>query len=447
MKVTTKELPKTQVELTVEISVEETKPYVDKAAARIAKEVNIKGFRKGKVPYDVLKQNVGEATIYEEAFNDIVDETYPKAIEQEKLNIAGKAKIDPEKIAPGNPIIYKIIVPLMPKVTLGEYQSLKAKLGKAKMDDKKFDKTMLDLRKMRGKEKVVNREAKEGDKLLIDFEVKVGGVAIDGGSAQKQPIVIGEQQFIPGFEEELVGMKKDETKDFELTFPEKYKEDLAGKKANFHVKVHDVFEVELPELNDEMAKEMNFESLDIMKEELRKNIMAEMDQKEMEKFERVAIEELIDLSEIEEMPDQLVEEEANKMVRESESEVVQQGLKFDDYLQHIGKTREDLLEEYKKNAAKRLQAALVMRELAIAEKLKVKKEEVDKEIEDSKKMYADVPEAAAQLDSPQYRAHLENILMHKKTFERIISFTKGGAKPAANKDADKEEEKNDKEDK
>ncbi len=426
MQVTKKDLPKSQVELTIELSVEEVQPFVDKAAKRIAKDVDIKGFRKGKVPYDVLAKNVGEATIYEEAFNDIVEDVYPKAVEQEDLQVAGKANIDLEKIAPGNPVVFKATVPLMPNVSLGNYKKVKVKKGTAKMDDAKFEKTLKDIQKMRAKEKVVNREAKEGDKVVLDFEVKVGGVVIEGGSAQKQPLVIGESQFIPGFEEEIVGLKKDDEKDFELQFPEEYKKEVAGKKGAFHVKVHDVFEIELPELTDEIAKEMSFENLDKMKEELQKNIMRELEQKEQEKYEKEVIEAMMKEAEIDDVPEQLIEDEAEKMVQESEHEISQQGLKFDDYLEHLGKKRDELKEEFKQNAEKRIQAALVMRELAVVEDIKVDTAEIDKELEEMKKMYDQLPEMAAQFDAPQYRAHIENTMMHKKTFERIGSFSGKG---------------------
>jgi hypothetical protein len=176
MQVTSKTLPKTQVELTVELSVEEVQPYVQKAAQRISKEVSIQGFRKGKVPYDILKQHVGEATIYEEAFNDIVDATYVKAIEQEKLQVAGRAKIDVEKVAPGNPVIYKVTVPLLPKITLGEYQKgLKAKKEVVKLDEKKFD----TLKKLRSDLRSAYNVATTGRDLKSNLDLQEGKMDVD----------------------------------------------------------------------------------------------------------------------------------------------------------------------------------------------------------------------------------------------------------------------------
>lgn len=424
MKVTSQTLPKSQVELTIELSVEEVQPYVEKAAKRIAQDVDIKGFRKGKVPYDVLKQNVGEATIYEEAFNDIVEETYKQAIEQEKLIVVGRANIDLEKIAPGNPVVYKATVPLLPKLTLGDYKNLKAKKENVKLDEKKLKKTITDLRRMRAKEKLVNREAKKGDKVELDFEVKVGGVVIEGGKAEKQSLTVGEEKFIPGFEDEVLGMQKGEEKDFELHFPKDYKKGLAGKKANFHVKVHEVYEVELPELNEEFAKELNFDSVKHLTGEIEKNIMRELEEEAQQKFELAALEEIAEKSEIAELPDQLLDEEVEKMIAELKHDTGQQGVKFEDYLTHLGKGEADLRKDMRKSAEKRIVAAIIMREIATVENITVSAADVDKELVELKKLYEQLPEAMAQIDSPAQRTRIENRLIHQKTFEAVEKFTK-----------------------
>lgn len=427
MKVTKELLKDSQAKLTIELSVEEAKPYVEKAAERIAKEVDIKGFRKGKVPYDVLKQNVGEQAIYEEAFSDMVEESYQKALAEQDLDIAGRADIDREKLAPGNPVVYTATVPLMPKMELADYKTLKAKKEEAKFDEKKYERTVKDIQKMRAKEKLVDREAKTGDKVVIDFEVKIDGVVIEGGKAAKQHLVLGEGQMIPGFEEEVVGMKKNEEKDFTLNFPKDYKKELAGKEAAFHIKLHDVYEMELPELTDEVAKEMNFESLKNMEEEIRANIQRELDQEVQEKFEVAVLDELIKNSTFDPIAPQLLDEEAAKMMRELQENIMQQGLKFEDYLTHMKKTEEELKNDFQDQARKRIQAALIMREVAKAEEVKVEAADVDKEINDTKAAYKNAPnveEIIAQIESPQYRVQVENAMIHRKTFEALEGYTK-----------------------
>lgn len=425
MNVTVELLPKSQAALTIEVSVEEVQPYVERAAQQISKEVSVKGFRKGKVPMDVLKQNVGEQAIWEEAFSLVVQELYPKAVEQQKLRAIGRGSIETVKLAPGNPIIFKATVPLMPKVTLGKYQKLKAKKKVVELDQKKYERTLEDLRRMRAVEKLVTRAAQNGDKVLIDFDVKVDGVSIEGGQGTKQSMLIGEGRFIPGFEEYIVGMKKDEEKDFDTTFPKEYfKKDLAGKKAQVHVKLHDVYEVTLPELTDEFAKEMNFESATQLQEEIKKNIVRELEESAQGDFERAVIDEVVQKSTCEPIPDQIIIEEVENMLAEQRHRLQQQGLNFEDYLQHLKKTEDVFRDELKGAAEKRIVAALVMRELSVAEKIEVDAKDIAKEIEEMKKAYATVPEALQQLDSPTHRDRVANMLMHRKTMKKLEEYTK-----------------------
>jgi trigger factor len=331
-----------------------------------------------------------------------------------------------EKVAPGNPVIYKVTVPLLPKITLGEYQKgLKAKKEVVKLDEKKFDKTLNDLRRLRASEKVVDRAAQKGDKAKLDFDVKINGVSIDGGQGKEYDLMLEEGQMIPGFVDGVYGMKKGEEKDVPVTFPKDYhKKDIAGAKAVVHFKLHDVYEVVLPELSEEMAKEMNFESVEKLKEAVRENIMKELEHEAQEKFEGAIVDEIVDKSTIEEIPDQLIEEEVDKMVRELERDIMQQGLQFEDYLKHIKKTREELRKELSTAAERRLKAALVMRELAIAEKMTVDSKEVEKELEELRKAYASVPEAMERLSSSGQRERIENSLIQKHLFEKLASYTK-----------------------
>lgn len=418
MKVSVETLEKSQAKLTIEVSVEELAPYVDAAAKRISNEVTVKGFRKGHVPLDVMKQHVGEATIYEEAFQQVVEKTYPQAVEQEDLHVVGRANIDVEKIAPGNPIVYTAIVPLMPKIELGEYTKLKAKRSKAEMDDKKFEKTMDELRRLRSKEKLVDRPAKTGDTVVIDFDVKVDGVSIEGGQAQKSRLSLGSGQFIPGFEDGVVGMKKGEKKVVDAKFPEEYfKKDLAGKEAKADVTLHDVYEIELPEMNDELAKELNFESLEKLNEEIRSNIMKELQEEADRDFEVAAIQEVVKGSKIDPIPEQLIDEEVEKMFNELKYDIINKGMQFEDYLTHMQKTEEDLKVDFREKAVERIQAALVLRELAVAEKLEITQADVDADIEETRKVYEQYPEMMTQFENPAYRARVENMLMNKKVFD------------------------------
>jgi trigger factor len=423
MQVTREDISKTEVKLTVELTVEEMEPYVQSAAKRVAKEVEVKGFRKGKAPYEVLVKQVGEQALYQEAFNDVVEDTYTKAVDEQELQVVGQPEVNVEKLAPGNPLVYTITVPLMPQVVLGDYKKLKTKKNEPEMDDKRYEKTMNQIRQMRAQEKVVDRASKKGDKVIADFQIKVDNVAIEGGSGTKQELMLEDGNFVDDFMNGIIGMKKGEENDFDMTFPKEYhKKDLQNKEGKVHVKVHDVYEITLPELTDEVAKEMNFESLAKMEEEMKANIMRELEGESQHEFENAVIKEIVELSEIDELPSQLVQEEISKMLAELRQNVQQQGASFEEYLSHVKKTEDELREDFKERAVERLQAAIVLRELSVAEKIKVNTEDVDKEIEALRATYKDAPNILQELDSPYHRTRMENEMMHKKLFEKLAEY-------------------------
>ena len=430
MKIDKKDLPKKQIEFTIELSPEELKPYLDEAAKKISQDVNIPGFRKGKVPLDALKKNVGEATIYEEAFYQAVNKTLPKVIIDEKLEFIGQPKVDAEKIAPGNPLVYKATITLMPDIKLGDYKTLKAKKKEVKPEKEKIEQTFEDLKKMQAKEKVVLRAAKKDDKAEIDFEIKMAGVPIEGGSGKNQQIVIGEKKFIPGFEDAVLGMKAGDEKDFKVTFPADYfQKNLAGKEHDAHIKVHNIYEVILPEINDEFAKAMNFKSVDEMKKKIEENISAEVQQKEDQRFELEILEEIMEKSEFDELPDDLINAESEKMLQELKGQIEQSGGKFEDYLKEIKKTEDEIKKGFKPQAEKRLKTALITREVAKAEDIKISEKEIDAELEKIKEMYKQMPEMEKQFSSPEYKNYMANMLTNRKVFEKLASFAEG-QKPA-----------------
>lgn len=425
MKITKNNLPKSQVEVIVELTVEEQKPYLEKAALKISQDVNIPGFRKGHVPYDILKQNVGEATIYEEAFHEIVNHTLPDIVDKEKIDFVGQPRVDAEKIAPQNPLIYKATFGLMPSITIGDYKTLKSKKNKVAMDEKKVEKTFADLQKMRPKETLVNRAAKTGDKVEVDFTIKLAGIVIEGGQATKYPLVIGEKKFIPGFEEELVGLKKDQTKEFKLSFPKDYfDKKTAGKTCDFFVKVQAVYEIELPKLDDNFAQGYNFKNWAEMQKQIRENIQKELEQKEKDRLELSILEEIMAKSIFSELPEALFESEIDKMMHELEHNVEDSGGKFDDYLGHIKKTKDDLKKEFRQPAEKRIKIALISREIAKLEKIEVSEQEVQAEIDKYASVYKQYPEMAKQFKTPEYQRYISNLLANQKTFAKLASFIK-----------------------
>lgn len=419
MQITKKDLDKSQIELTIEVSLDEIKPHLDKAATQLAAKNKIPGFRPGKAPYDLVKNKFGEMAILQAAVDSVVSETYFKAVTREKIQTVGQPQINVEKIAPNNPIVYKAIVALVPKITLGNWQSLSVKKQTIKATDEDIDKTIKQLQSMNVKEKVVDRAIKKGDKAEIDFEVSINKAVIEGGKHHKYPIVIGEGNMIPGFEDELTGMKKDEEKKFSLKFPDKYfQENLAGKEHDFRVKVIEVYERDLPKLDDAFAKTIGFENLEKFKQQLTDNITQDKSTKEKQRVEAEAIKEIIKTSEIADIPQILIHNEVHKMLHELEHSIMQQGMDMAGYLKSIKKTKEDLQKDFEPQALERIKGALILRQIAEEEKIKTEDKEIDEELKKQEEMYKDNPQAMQNIKRPEYRTYLQNLL----TNQAVIKF-------------------------
>jgi len=426
MKVDIKKLPKSEAELTVEVSNYELKPFLTNAAARMSKGMKISGFRPGKAPYDIVKKQVGEAQIYQEAVEDVVKKTFPKAVLDHKLKTVGQPKIEIEKLAPGNPLVYKAKVALLPDITLGDYKNVKAKKEEVKLEKKEIDEALKKLQQMRGKEISVDRAAKKGDKVEVDFDVYVDKVPIEGGSSKKHPLVIGQNSFIPGFEENLIGLTKNKVKEFKLRFPKDYhKKDLAGKEAEFKVKMQAVYKIELPKLNDEFAKTLGkFKNFAELQKNIEENLKKEKKAQAERKFESKILKDIIKNSKFAEIPDLLINSELDKMLKEMEQNIARQGLKFDDYLKSIKKSKEDLKKELKPQAEQRIKTALVMQHIAQKENIEASDKEVEEEIKKAKEQYKDNQEVVKQLESPEYKMYLKNFLTSKKTMEFLKNLAK-----------------------
>jgi len=421
MNVTTKKLPKSQVELTIELSQEEEelKPYIQQAVAEISKESVIAGFRPGKAPYEIVEKQVGAMKIYQQAAEKAIQKTYPQAIIDNKLLTVGPPKIAVEKIAPNNPLVYKATAALLPNVKLGDYKKIKEGRKEVGVEAKEVDGTLNNLQKMFGKEKRVSRPVQKGDKVEMDMNTYVDKVPIDGGKSENHPVTVGEGHFIPGFEDNLVGLVEGQTKEFQLKFPKEYhRKELAGKPVDFKVKMKSVFEIEKPDLDDNFAKTAGkFEKLDDLRRQIEKNIHQEKTAKEQQRWELAVIEQIINKSSFDEIPDILVESELHKMLHELEHEVTGQGMKFEDYLSSIKKSKEDLQKEFQPRAVKRVKTAFVLHKIAKEENITVSDEEINTEVERNKQQYQNNPEAQKQISKDEYKNYLKSVLRSQKVFE------------------------------
>mgnify|MGYP001370505762 CR=1 FL=1 len=421
MKTDIKKLPQSEVVITVELSPEELKPFLEKAAAQISQQVKIDGFRPGKAPYDMVVKKVGEAAILEEALDSIVSKTYYQAIVDNQLTTIGQPKIEVEKLAPGNALIYKATAPVLPSVELGDWKKIKLARKKIEIKSEQVDKVIADIKKLRSKEKIVERPAKTGDRLEIDFDVLRDNVAIENGKQAKYPITIGEGRFIPGFEEQLIGLKAGDTKEFELVFPEKYyQKDLAGQKATFQVKCNAVYEVELPEIDDEFAKTVSggqYKTAAELTSGIKDNLGEEEKNKEEQRLEVQLLDQLVQLSKFDELPEILLVTETERMIHEIEHTIAGQGVSLEDYLKSLNKTLDQIKQEFRPQAEQRVKSAILAREIFQSQKLSVEEKDIDQEIDELLKRYPANPEAKKQFMAESYREYLRNMLGNRKVIE------------------------------
>lgn len=424
MHITVEKKPMSTADVTVELSVEEMQPFLEQAARHLSEHKPIPGFRPGKVPYAIMVKAVGEAAILEAAFEPTVRGTLPKALAQEKLTMVGTPKVDPIKLAPGNPLIYNAVVPLLPDVTLGDIRSLKVKRKKIQVEESEVDKLLERLRKSRAKESLADRPAALGDKVDVAFTAYLDKVPVEGGSAQPQPVIIGENRFVPGFEEQLIGLKSGEQKDFTIRFPkEYYQKNLAGRDVEFRVKIHSVYNIELPDMSDAFASSFGpYKTVAELCDHLRKNSEEEKKQKERERFEHAMLEKILSISTVGELPDALVDGEVAKMVEELKDSLAHQGMEYDKYLASVKKSEDDLKKEFRTKAEQRLRLALITRAIAESEKIEVSDAEAQKEVDATKKMYEGNAEVQQSLSSADYFSYLKNTLSSKKVYKLLDSL-------------------------
>ncbi len=421
MNISKKDLGKSQIEITVELTAEEFKPYVSRGAEKVSEQVKIEGFRPGKAPYDVLKNSVGEMTILEEAAHLAIDKTVDKVIKENVTSqLVGQPQVNVTKLAPDNPMEYKMVLTILPEVKLGEYKELKIKQAKVEASDEEVEKLISELREMRGSETASEAEIKTGDRVIMDIEIFLDKVPVEGGQGRGAGAIMGKNYIIPGFDKQIIGAKKDEVKEFKLAYPADYHDkNLAGKLAEFRVKVKDVYNRVLPEVNEEFAKGFGLTSVAELKSNIKKSLSAEKEQEEIKKSDAAMLDAIISKTKFGDIPEALVKHEAEVMISELEYNVKQQGASFADYLMHLKKTREQIMLDMTPDAVKRVKVSLIIREVAQAEKIEVSHEEIHKVIEDIEKQYKGNAAVAERVKSHAYHDYVENNLTGKKVMEKL----------------------------
>ncbi len=421
-----KKLPKSQVEMKITVPAEELEKFLDLAASDLSSDINVAGFRPGKAPRKIVEQKVGSEKVLAHAAEKAVKKSFVDEITKNKIDTIGEPRITITKIAPGNDLEYKAVVSVMPEIIVGNYRSIAKKTKKPKSEKAKpeeVEKELQLLRKSRAKVVTVRREARNGDMVEIDFEILMDGKSIEGGKSSNHPLTIGENYFIPGFEENLAGMKEAEEKEFELSFPDDYhQKNLAGKPATFKVKMKLVQEKDLPAIDDEFAKSLgNFENMEALKKSIAEGLELEHKKKNEEKWRAEALEKIAAGSQME-IPPALIELETEKMMAEFEHNIASMGMSLDTYLENIKKSKSEVAEGWKETATKRVKAALILREIAKSENIEASASEVEEEMNKVLAYYKSTPDMEKNVDMEKLYNYSKGVLTNEKVFKFLESL-------------------------
>lgn len=368
--------------LTVTVPTEEVNKGLDKAFKKVVKEINIPGFRKGKMPRPLFEQRFGVESLYQDALDFILPEAYGNAVEEAEINPVDRPEIDVTQMEKGKELIFEATVTVEPEVELGDYKGLTIEKQDREVTDEEFDKALEDAVSRQAELTVKDGEIAEGDVVNINFDGYVDGEAFEGGQAEGYDLEIGSGSFIPGFEEQLIGLKANDSKDVVVTFPEEYHaEELAGKEATFKCEINDVKSKEIPELDDELAQELDesIKTVDEYKEKLRKDLEdAKVNQAEATEKEE-AITKASDNAKVE-IPEAMINTELDRMMQEFEQRISQQGLNLELYYQFSGQSEEELKAQMKEDAEKRVKTNLTLKAIADAENIEVSDSDVEAEL-------------------------------------------------------------------
>ena len=389
MSVQVENLEKNMAKLTIEVSAEELERAIQAAYMKEKGRISLPGFRKGKVPRAMIEKMYGVEIFFEDAANMLITQEYPKAVDGCGADVVSRPEIDIAQMEKGKPFIFTAEVAVRPEVTLGEYKGVAVTKIDSAVTEEELNAEIDKERKSNARTITVeDRAIEDGDIAVIDFEGFTDGVAFEGGKGENHSLVIGSHSFIEGFEEQLIGRKTGEELDVNVTFPEEYHaQELAGKPAVFKVKINEVKMEELPELDDEFAQDVSeFDTLAEYKEDVEKKLVERKIAEGKRMQESEAVDNIVEASQME-IPDVMIETQAQSMMEDFANRISQQGLSMEQYMQFSGTTMEQMLEQMKPEALKRIQSSLVLEEIAKKEDIQVSEEDIDAELDRMAKMY------------------------------------------------------------
>lgn len=389
MSVQVENLEHNMAKLTIEVEAAEFDAACKKVYNRKKGSYNLPGFRKGKVPMNMLEKTYGPGIFYEDAANEIMPKAYADALEETKLDVVSAPEVDVTQIGKGQNFIFTVSVAVRPEVTLGEYKGLGVEKETVEVADAEVEAELKKAQEQNAREITIeDRPVKEGDIITLNYAGTIDGVPFDGGTAESQKLEIGSHSFIDTFEDQLVGMNIGDEKDVEVTFPEEYHEaSLSGKPATFHVKVLGITEKQLPEIDDDFAQDTTeFDSLEEYKADIRAKLLSDKEEQAVNAMENALVEKAVENAQMD-IPDAMIDSQVDQMIQEFQQRVSYQGISFEQYLQFTGQTLDAMKESMRPEAVRRIQSSLVLEAIVAAENIEATEEDLDKEFERMASMY------------------------------------------------------------
>ena len=415
---------KNELKLTFTVPASRFEEAIQEVFKKSAKYFNIPGFRKGKAPFKIVERYYGDSIFYEDAFNELAPVVYDEEIKENKIEVASRPQIDVVQMEKGKDLIFTAIVATKPEVKLGKYKEIPLKKIEYKVTDEDVDHEINHMAEHNSRIVTVeDRPVKDQDIVTIDFEGFTDGKPFEGGKAENHDLTIGSKTFIPGFEDQIIGMKIGEEKDIKVTFPKDYfSKDLAGKEATFHVVLHAIKEKQLPTIDDEFAKDVSeFDTLKELKDSIKEKKQKENEERAKHETEDAAIEEVCKNTNIE-IPEGMIELEIDNIMQNLDQRLSYQGLNLEQYLKMMGKTEADFRKDYKEQAEKNVKTRLVLEQIVKDEKIKEDEKYIKEKIEEMAKQYN------KKVEDLEKNEELKNYLAESSKTEQAVKLIVDNAK-------------------
>ena len=413
-----------EVKLEITIEAEKFDNAIKKVYFQSAKYFNIPGFRKGKAPQNIVEKYYGKEIFYEDAFNEVVPAEYEKALNENKIDAVSKPQIDVVTMEKGQDLVFTAIVQTKPEAKLKKYKGIEIEKIEYNVKDQDIENELKDMQDKNSRLITVDdRPAQNDDTAVIDFEGFVDGVAFDGGKGENYNLVLGSHSFIEGFEDQVVGMKIGEEKEINVTFPKEYfSKNLAGKPATFKVKLNELKKKELPELDDEFAKDVSeFDTLKELKQSIKEKLEKQFQDREKYEKEDAVVRELVKELEVD-IPSGMIETEVDNMMRDMEQRMSYQGLKMEQYLKMMNKTEEQFKKEYEPQALDAIKSRLALEVVIKSEKIEATDEEIKSKIEEMAKNYGKDPKELEE--NANIKEYIKNGIENEKAMEFLVANCK-----------------------